>query len=363
MNGFTTSKKGAIASLYAIAFVVAFFVSYSASIAEAVAPEKTAVVPPVVNETAESSTLATDPKSGYTTDFVGSPTDKAVGDFVVGPGKEEITIAPGTSKTVEIIVTNRTGELRQFNFVVEDATGSNDPATPVVLLGNDRGPYTLKDYISVPHAHIDLKHNERARIPVTISVPVDAEPGGRYGSILVTTVSKNAIKGDDSGTAPSSAIVSRIGMIFFLTIPGKTNIDGEFKSIKTLPQKTFFAKGPINFQLLFENKGDLHLNPYGEIRIKNMLDQEVGAIELDPWFALPKSLRSREVSWDRELLMGKYTATAEIHRGYGDTVDTQVVTFWVIPWKLVALVFGALFVLFFMLRFIAKNFEFKRKSS
>lgn len=358
MNGFSTSKKEAIASLYAIALVVALFTLHSVSVAEAVALEKTVTVPP-----AESSQPVVDPKSGYTTDFVGSPSDKVVGDFVVGPGKEELTIPAGTSKTVEILVTNRTGELRQFNFVVEDATGSNDPATPVVLLGNDRGPYTLKDYITVPHAHIDLKHNERARIPVTISVPADAEPGGRYGSILVTTVSKTAIKGDDSGTAPSSAIVSRIGMIFFLTIPGKTNIDGELKSFKTLPQQTFFAKGPINFQLLFENKGDLHLNPYGEVRIKNMLDAEVGIIQLDPWFALPKSLRSREVSWDRELLMGKYTATAQIHRGYGDAIDTQTVTFWVIPWKLIAVVFGALFIVFLMLRFIAKNFEFKRKSS
>ncbi len=298
---------------------------------------------------------------GYTTELVSSPSDKVIGDFVVGPGKSELTVAPGTSKTVEITLTNRTGELRQFNLEVEDATGSNDPATPVVLLGADRGPYTLKDYVKVSTTTIILKQNERARIPVTISVPADAEPGGRYGSVLVTTVSKDAVRGETGGAAPSSAVISRVGTLFFLTIPGDTKVDGELQSFKTIGQKIFFTHSPINFQILFENKGDLHLNPYGEVRITNLFDEEVDFIELDPWFALPKSLRAREVAWSRELLVGKYTATAHINRGYNDIIDTQSVTFYVLPWKIVASVFGGIFVFVVLMRFITKNFEFKRK--
>ena len=133
------------------------------------------------------------------------------------------------------------------------------------------------------------------------------------------------------------------------------------QSFKTLPDKTLFTQGPINFQLLFENKGDLHLTPYGEINVTNMFNENVGFIELDPWFALPKSLRSREVLWERELLIGRYTATAQINRGYDDIVDTQTVTFWVLPWKAVLGVFGILFFLSLVIRFVVKNFEFKRK--
>ena len=105
----------------------------------------------------------------------------------------------------------------------------------------------------------------------------------------------------------------------------------------------------------------MHLDPYGEIHITNMFKEEVGYIELNSWFALPKSLRSREVPWDRELLMGRYTATAKINRGYNDIIDTQTLTFWVIPWKVIAGVFATLFLVFFLFRFILKNFEFKRK--
>lgn len=299
----------------------------------------------------------------YTIELVSSPSERVVGDFVVGPGKTDITISPGTSKVVELIVTNRTGELREFNFEVEDATGSNNPTTPIVLLGSERGPYTLKDYIQLPRASIDLEHNERARIPVTISVPPDAEPGGRYGSVLVTTVSKDAVKGEEGATAPASAIISRVGSLFFLTIPGETEVAGEFKSIALVPDTFFLTKGPVNMQLLFENNGDLHLNPYGEIRITNITNAEVGFIELDPWFAMPQSIRSREISWEREFLIGRYTATAYINRGYDNIVDAQSVTFWVLPWKVVAAIFGGLFVFFLAIRFIVKNFEFKRKNN
>lgn len=299
----------------------------------------------------------------YTTEFVSSPTDKAVGDFVVGPGKTDITITPGTSKTIELIITNRTGELREFNFEIEDAMGSYDLNSPIILLGGERGPYTLKDYIQLPKGGINLKHNERARIPVTISVPLDAEPGGRYGSVLVTTVSKNAVKGEEGTTAPASAIISRVGSLFFLTIPGETKVEGEFKSIALLPDTLFLTSGPINLQLLFENTGDLHLNPYGEIRITNMGKAEVGFIEVDPWFAMPQSLRSRELTWNKGFLIGRYVATAHINRGYDDIIDTKSVTFWVLPWKIVSLVFVGLFVFLLGLRFVIHNFEFKRKNS
>lgn len=360
MNGFSITPRTTIASVCAIVVLLCVAaVICSHAYAQDALEDQT-----VTTQDAVSSELVSVPtQAGYSVEGLNSVDDKVVGDFVVGPGKTELTIEPGTSKTVEIIVSNRTGITRDFNLVVEDAAGSNDPSVPIVLLGSDTGPYTLKDYIQLPVTKITLNHNERARIPVTIAVPIDAEPGGRYGSVLLTTATRDGSPSTSDGASPSSAIISRVGTLFFLTIPGDTLTQGELQSIKTVPDKTFFTNGPINFQILFENKGDLHLNPYGEIRITNMLNEEVGFVELDPWFSLPKSLRSREIAWNRELLIGRYTATAHINRGYNDIVDTKEVTFWVLPWKVVVPVFVVIFLIFFSIRFIAKNFEFKRKGN
>lgn len=261
-----------------------------------------------------------------------------------------------------MIVTNRTGERRRFNMTVEDAQGSQDSETSIVLLGDDRGPYSLRDYISVPHRTFDLDHNERARIPVTISLPQNAEPGGLYGSVLVDTVAIEATPGDSKGTAPQSAIVARIGTLFFITIPGMIAHDGNLKDLSTIPKKSFFQGNEITFGLLYENRGSIHLAPYGELRIRNMFGGEVGYTELDPWFVLPQSLRLHEVTWGRDLLFGRYTATVYVNRSYDDIIDEKSYVFWVLPWKPIAGLFIVLFLLIFLTRTFFKRFEFRRKT-
>ena len=294
----------------------------------------------------------------YPTDKI---TGKTAGDFVVGPGKIELSLEPGQSKTVEMTVTNRMGVPKWFKMSVEDVKGSMDPQQPVVLLGSSHGPYSVKDYLHIPQKEFELKNMERARIPVTVTLPADAEPGGHYGSILVSTVSKGTNGDIQNGAAPSSAVISRIGTLFFVSTPGSKDISGTVKSFGTVPAHHFFFSGPIKLGILFENTGSVHLDPYGEITITNLAGDQVGQIDLTPWFALPKSLRTREVTWDRSLLIGRYTATATIHLGYDNKVVTKTFTFWVIPWKFIGGTFLGLFFLFLIIRFLFTRFEFRRK--
>ena len=283
------------------------------------------------------------------------PTKDTFGDFVVGPGKIELTVNPGESKTVNLTLANRMGDDRVFDIVVEDMKGSEDPAQTVVLLGNDRGPYSLRDYFQIPERSFMLPHAKKAIVPVTVSVPADAEPGGYYGSVLFTTTSKKT-----EAEQGAAAIISRIGVLFFVTVPGGTGYEGKMESFKV--KKPFFTEGPIPFQILYRNTGTIHLNPSGKISIKNMMGTQVESLTLDPWFALPGSLRLREVEWGRHMLLGRYTADAEIYRGYGDGIDRATVTFWVIPVVPTAIAVGVLFFLFFVIRFFATRFEFRRRN-
>ncbi len=84
-------------------------------------------------------------------------------------------------------------------------------------------------------------------------------------------------------------------------------------------------------------------------------------MELEPWFVLPKSLRSRDISWNRDMLFGRYTATVAINRGYDDVVDEYSVSFWVLPWKVLSVVFLIIFTFLFGFRLFFKKFEFKRR--
>jgi hypothetical protein len=283
-----------------------------------------------------------------------------VGDFVVGPGRTEISVAPGETVIQEISVTNRISSDRTFTLVVDDIMGTADGSSAVVLADGERGPYSIRDYISFPESTFRLELGERARIPITITIPPDAEPGGHYGSIFVTT---ERVADDSGSSVPRSPIIARIGSLFFITIKGESEIGGETKSITTINDDWWYESGPVKFGILYENTGSLHLNPYGEISINNMLGDEVGFVELEPWFVLPKSLRNREVVWDREFLFGRYTATAKVNRGYEDIVDEVSVTFWVLPWKIVGGTFLIIFIIVFGIRAFFRNFQFTRKTT
>ncbi|MEX0931443.1 MAG: hypothetical protein WDZ88_01695 [Candidatus Paceibacterota bacterium] len=281
-------------------------------------------------------------------------------DFVLGPGKTELTLNPGESKVVQLLVTNRTGSDQQFELGVEDFTGSQNTRQTVVLLGNERGPYSLKDYLSFEARTFTLNHGERAIVPVTVSIPSDAEPGGLYGSVLVSLIPK---KQDFSGqeVTGSNAIVTRLGSLFFVTVPGLTERDGALEAFDTIGRKRFFTEGPIPFQILYRNEGTIHVNPYGIVSIRNILGDVVGEVQIEPWFALPNSLRNREVEWGNSFLMGRYTATLELNRGYNDIVDTQTITFYVIPWTVILTVVGITLIILLFLKWIFSKFEFRKK--
>ncbi len=313
----------------------------------------------VTTEATSSTPVSTSRAPWYTVEKL-SGDMQTFGDFVVGPGRAEIEVRPGQTVVYEISVANRISDGRVFELTVEDVAGSDDPSRSVVLLGEERGPYTIKDYISFPEDTFTLGLGERAKIPVTITIPPDAEPGGFYGSVLVSTLRTDT--DEASMEAPRSPIIARIGTLFFVTVPGDVERSGEVKELSLVNKKWWYERGPIEFSILYENTGSVHLNPYGELRITNLFGEEVGFVELEPWFSLPKSFRSRDITWDRELLFGRYTATVNINRGYDDVVDQKSVVFWVLPWKVVGSIFLVVFIGILLLRFFFRTFEFKRKA-
>lgn len=280
------------------------------------------------------------------------------GDFVVGPGRSELDLAPGETQIVMISVANRISDDRTFKLEVVDISGTTNGSSALQVFEGERGPYSIQDYISIQEDTITLALGERARIPVVVSIPADAEPGGFYGSILVSTIQPGSAPSDP---APRNPIIARVGSHIFLNIAGDKEISGKTLGITTLPSAAWYVQGPITFGIAYENTGSLHLNPYGQVSIKNILGDEVGFTEIEPWFVLPGSVRTREVEWNREFLFGRYTAVVTMNRGYEDVLDEVTVTFWVLPYKLIAGLFGGLFLMFFLIRLFTRTFEFKRK--
>ncbi|TSC54207.1 MAG: Uncharacterized protein LiPW30_738 [Parcubacteria group bacterium LiPW_30] len=283
------------------------------------------------------------------------------GDIVVGPGKTEVLLSPGDNYTREILISNRSGAKKLFTIKVEDFRGSEDPGATVEFLGTEKGPYSLKDYVKPEIGEIILNHGQRLRLPVTISIPQDAEPGGLYGAVMISAsnIDEGDAKIEKDTVGTKMKIITRIASLLFVKIKGDVFQEGVLKGFET--SKDFYEKGPIPFKLLFENTGNIHLSPYGAIEVKNILGAKVGEAQVDPWFVMPKSERTREIKWNSNFLFGRYTALLTLNRGYDDIIDTKEFSFWVIPWKIVLIGIIGLILLLWLFIWLVTHLEFKKK--
>jgi len=282
------------------------------------------------------------------------------GDIVVGPGKTELYLDPGGQYTQEIIVSNRSGVDKIIDISVEDFESSNDADEVLKFLGGGVGPYSLKDYVKPEINQITLKHGQRLRLPVTISIPKDAEPGGLYGAAMISASNVGDLgDGVEAGTAGSKIkVVTRVASLFFVRVNGEVLENGALKEFTT--NKNFYEKGPIAFSVTFENTGSVHLSPSGSIEIKNILGTEISKVNLDSWFVMPQSERTKQAKWSSDFLMGKYTAILTLDKGFNGLTETKEISFWVIPWKLLSMVAIGLILFIFFIVWLASHLQFKK---
>lgn len=281
-------------------------------------------------------------------------------DFVLGGGKVELFLNPGEKYIKEITVTNRLGKRMDFEINIEDFKGSRNIEQSVVLLGNEKGPYSLKDYLKPDITKFTLDHGQRMMIEVEVDIPPDAEPGGLYGSVLVSAHPPLSAESIEAEKAKGQiSLITRLGSLFFVRIKGAAREDASLKEFKTI--NNFYEKTPIPFQIIFENNGSVHLTPSGKIEIKNLLGKKIDEVDVDLFFALPDSLKYREIKWDKGLLLGRYTAVLSLNRGYRNIIDQKTISFWVIPWKEIIIGIIILAIIVRFLWWFGSKFELKRK--
>ncbi len=272
------------------------------------------------------------------------------GDFTLGPVKIEIKLNPGEEATEDLIITNRTGHTLYFKIGKEDFEGSEDMEKVTVFLGEEKGRFSLKDWLEPELEEFSLEHGQRMHLGVNIKIPQNAEPGGYYGAVFAASQPGP----DEEGQIK---VISQVGSLFFIKVNGEVKEEGYLEEFKA--DKHYYQKAPINFELISRNTGSIHLVPYGIIEIRNILGRKISEIQLDPWFVMPDSPRLRKVNWDHEFLLGMYKATAKINRGYGNIVDEKTIMFFVVPWKMIVGLLAIVILIIIFCRWVLHKFEFR----
>jgi hypothetical protein len=260
----------------------------------------------------------------------------------ISPLTFELTANPGDILSNKIKIYNSSNSAIIVKMETEDFKAAGETGQ-VVVAPEENLTYSLKRWVKIEPAEFTLEPKEQKFVDFTIEVPGNAEPGGKYGSVLATT---GGVMGEG---LTGAAIAQKVGALLLLTISGPVQ---ENLTVKEFSAPPFLEYGPVPFLIRFENTGTVHVRPRGFVTITNWWGKKVADIEFPQMNVIPNAVRKVEAKWDFKWLFGKYTAT--LVGSYGTTntpFDPPVLTFWIFPWKIALGIFSIilLVMLFFYL--------------
>lgn len=240
---------------------------------------------------------------------------------------------PGQTIKSEIKIRNVTKETLVVKAQFEDFVASGEEGQPKILLNpEEKSPYSIKDWLGATPT-ITLAPEQRETIPVTITIPQDASPGGHYGVVRFTGTPPEL-----EGTGVS--LSASVGTLILVNVSGDVTESAkiiELFTSKNGKRASLFEYGPVNFTLRIENNGNIHLKPKGTMQVTNVFGKTVylGQINQDGRNVLPGSIRKFEQTMGNKFLFGPHTLKADVVYGSNNQIISDSVTFWVIPYKLI----------------------------
>lgn len=260
------------------------------------------------------------------------------GGIAISPLTFELTSNPGDVLINKLKVYNSSDAVISVKMEVEDFKPVGEVGE-VIVAPDEETTYSLKRWVKTEPEEFTLESKEQKFVDFIISVPQNAEPGGKYGTILVSvtgSVSADKISG--------AAVAQKVGALVLLTVSGNVK---EGLIVKDFSAPSFLEYGPVPFFSRFENIGSVHVRPRGFISITDWRGEKAADIEFAQSNVIPGTVREIDSKWDAKWLIGKYTATLVGSYGVSNTpLDPYVITFWVFPWKMAAGILLALLIIF-----------------
>ena len=239
----------------------------------------------------------------------------------ISPTLFELSAKPGDVVENTMKVINTSDITQAYEMEIKPFVGNELGQAKIVA--DDDEIYFLKNWIKIVPQQFTLAPKQTEVVKFTLTLPIDAEPGGQYGSILASLVNKSEL----SGTG--AVIRSKVGTLVLVAVAGDINYSAYIKEFSVAKKR--FERSPITFDTLIHNNSTVHIKPKGFITLTNIFGQKAGHLDFDQKNIFPSTDRSFTQSYDQPLKVGRYVANLNLL--YGDKGDQLSATtiFYVFP--------------------------------
>ena len=289
--------------------------------------------------------------------------------LTVSPARIEVSGDPGTIVPLETQLFNEQNTASTFYYSFANFEAQGESGTPNFVSSGSG----LETWFNTPES-ITLKSGEQKKVPVTIKIPENAQPGGYFAGIFLSTNSPKTEKAGDV------SIGAKVGILVLLRVNGDIKEQGGVSDFQTRDKSKFYTALPISFSYRFQNSGSDRIRPTGKLTLRNILGLKSADLNANPadGNVLPfGSVRKFEVTWGKKenletkesgffnnvsyewhnFAFGPYFTKLKLTYGSHNTIAESNMIIFVFPWHLILLILISLIILYILIHLAFKKYN------
>jgi hypothetical protein len=285
--------------------------------------------------------------------------------LTISPARLELGANPGDTVDETFTIINEQDTDQVYYTSVENFEAQGESGTPNFT----QEKVGFSSWVEVQDK-ITIKKGEKLKIPFKVKVPQDADAGGHFAAIFLSTIPPTSGQNEVS-------VGAKVGMLMLLRVSGNIKEEGGVLSFFNKTNKKVVTTLPVDFIYRFNNNGGDRVKPVGNITIKNMIGMTTETLNANKneGNVLPGSVRRFEVRWGtedalpesasffsfvkyelRNFAFGVYFANLDLSFGINSTSQKSMYLV-VLPWHLLVVVLVILLIIFSILRYALKRYN------
>jgi len=257
----------------------------------------------------------------------------ATADGIDGRAHLVHDLAPGQAVTDAVAVTNHATEVLRLDLYANDAFTTADGGFDLLPRADE--PVDAGTWITLAAETLEVAPGATAVVPVTISVPADAEPGDHVGGVVATLVTTSS-----DGASQQVAVEHRVGTRVYLRVDGPLEPRLEISALDVRHHGSLspVSAGSVDVAYTVTNIGNIRLSGRQEVRVTGPFGTELGRVvlpdlpELLPGAAIEQRTSVSGIS-PLGRLTGEVTVTpVDLDGEVEPEPTTASASTWAVPW-------------------------------
>jgi hypothetical protein len=213
--------------------------------------------------------------------------------------------SPGENHNFTLNVKNIAASDQNVTFEASDYSIGNNNEISFIADANESSG--LKNWLSSDIPILMLKAGEEREVSFTLKIPANATPGSHYGVVLA----KARASDQDKSSGPQ--ISGRVAAHVLVNVKGELHGGGKIDYFYT----PIISGKTADISATFENTGNIHYIPHGEITVKNIITKKAQSSVLDKHFVFPGKTYNFSIKKEIPSVLGIYMAEASFVDGEG----------------------------------------------